>query len=144
MRIETEFDRFLMEMDGMDPPHGMRITRHMQLTGPECELVSRFYPGAESRHIRESLTGMVNIRRILEMPEGMLRSAVTKTIGAGSGSFRDMIVRETPDPACRELNQPLLERYQQAAKAFPDMLLQLGAHLTYNAPLGEEFSPIFG
>ena len=57
--IETEFDRLLLEMDGKNPPYGMRLTTHMTLTDPECEVVARFYPGAEAKHIRESLRGMV-------------------------------------------------------------------------------------
>lgn len=143
-RIETEFDRFLMQMDGMNPPHDMRLTKHMELTDPECEIVSRFYPGAESRHIRESLKSMVYIRKALEIPDGVLRTAVIKTLSAASETFRDMVVRPEPDESCRELNQPLFERYQLAAQHFPDMVLQLGAHLTYNAPLKAEFDPVFG
>lgn len=143
-RIEAEFDRFLLEQDGKNPPYGMRLTGHMVLTDPEAEIVSRFYPGAEPKQIRESLNGMVRIRKILELPEGVLRKGVIQTMSAGSEAFRDMVVWPEPDPSCQMLNQPLLERYRQAAQAFPEMLTQLGAHLTYNAPLREEFSPIFG
>lgn len=143
-RVETEFDRFLLEKDGKNPPYGMRLTKHMVLTDPECEIVSRFYPGTEGAHIRECLKGMVNIRKALELPEGIVRTAVIKTMSAGSETFRDMVMQAQPDPVCEPLNQPLLERYEQAAKVFPEMLLQLGAHLAYNAPLGEEFAPIFG
>ena len=143
-RIEAEFDRFLMGLDGIRPPKEMRLTKHMTLKDPECGIVSRFYPGVDKSGIRESLRGMANIRKIMELPEGPLRSAVIKTMGAGSAIFRDMVVREVPDIDCQHLNEPLLEKYRQAANVFPEMLLQLGAHLTYNAPFGEEFSPIFG
>lgn len=143
-RVEAEFERFLMEKDGKQPPWGMHLTKHMILTAPECEIVSRFYPGADGGNIRDSLKGMVNIRKAMELPEGLVRRAVIKTMSAGSSAFRDMVVQPEPDPRCVELNQPLLERYEQAGKVFPEMLLQLGAHLTYNAPLGEEFAPIFG
>ncbi len=141
-RIETEFDRFLLEMDGRS--YRMPMTKHMALTGPECEIASRFYPGASPAHIRESLNGMVRIRKALEMPEGRLRDVVTKTIGLRSETFRDMVDTAEEAPLWQALNQPLFEKYQQAAKTFPDMLLKLSAHLTYNAPLGEEFGPIFG
>ena len=143
-RIEAEFDRFLMEMDGMQPPYGVQLTKHMTLTRPECEIVSRFYPGAEGIHIQDSLKGMVSIRRALDMPKSPLRTAVVKTMSMGSATFRDMVTDSEPDPVCRELDQPLLERYRQAVKEFPEMLQQLGAHITYNAPLGELFEPIFG
>jgi len=142
VRIETEFDRFLLEMDGK--PGRTPLTKHMVLTAPECEIVSRFYPGIAPNHIREGLNGMVRIRKALELPEGRIRDAVTKTMSLGSATFRDMLTGPEPDPACRKLNSLLFERYQQAGKGFPDMLLKLSAHLAYNAPLGEEFDPIFG
>lgn len=143
-RIETEFDRFLMELDSKTQLCPVSLTKHLTLTDPECNVVSRFYPGTEAGHIRESLKGMVKIRKALELPDGPVRTIVTKTMSLGSETFRDMVAGKAPDSVCRELNQPLLERYQQAAKVFPEMVLQLGAHLTYNAPLGEEFTPIFG
>ena len=143
-RIETEFDRFLEELDSKTHPSTVSLTKHMTLTEKESEIVSRFYPGAGPGHIRETMKGMANIRRILELPDGPVKGMVVKTMGLGSATFRDMVPGKEPDPVCREWNQPLLERYQQAAKEFPDMVLQLGAHLTYNAPLGEEFNPIFG
>lgn len=141
-RIETAFDSFLMELDGK--PDRIPLTNHMRLTGPECTLVSRFYPGTDAGHIHIGLKGMVHIRKVLEMPDGKLREALVKSLSLGSGTFRDMVANEAQDSACRKRNQPLLEKYQQAAKQVPDMLLQLSAHLTYNAPLGEEFDPIFG
>ena len=143
-RIEAEFDRFLMELDGMAPPYGMRLTGHMVLSRSQCETVSRFYPGTTPKDIQDSLKGMVSIQKALEMPHSIWRTAVIKTMSAGSETFRDMVIRQEPDPVCREWNHPLLERYLLAGKVFPEMLQQLGAHMTYNAPLGELFEPIFG
>lgn len=142
--IETEFDRFLLETDGKTPPDDMRLTKHMTLTARECAVAARFYPGAEAKHIRESLQSMVYVRKLLELPQGVLRNAVIKTMSASSETFRDMVVEAQPDPRCEALNQPLLDMYTQAARRFPQMLQQLGSHLTYNAPLGEDFVPNFG
>ena len=143
-RLEAEFDRYLLEKDGKDPPWGMKLTKHLHLTDRECGIVSGFYPGTDGRIIRESLQSMVKIRKAMEMPKGPARSAVIKTVSMASETFRDMVVTPEPDPVCRQWNAPLMEAYQQAEKQFPEMLLQLGAHLTYNAPLGEKFNPIFG
>ena len=52
--------------------------------------------------------------------------------------------KQAPEPEYARWNRPLLERYRQAAEIFPYMLLKLIAHLQYNAPLGENFDPIFG
>ena len=143
-RVEAEFERFLLEKDGKEPPYGMDLTKHMTLIMPECDTVSRFYPGSNGSSIRDSLKGMAKIRKTMELPEGVLRTAVIKTMSAGSAVFRDMVVQPQPDPRCQMLNEPLLDAYRQAGIVFPEMLQQLGAHLTYNAPLGDLFEPIFG
>lgn len=142
--IETEFDRFLLETDGKTPPDHMRLTKHMTLTARECAVAARFYPGAEAKHIRESLKTMAYVRKALELPQGAVRSAVIKTASAASETFRDMVITSQPDQRCEALNSPLLDAYTQAAQRFPQMLRQIGSLLTYNAPLGEDFAPIFG
>ena len=143
-RVETEFDRFLMERDGIHPPKDMRLTGHMRLTKEEAAIVSRFYPGTEAKHILDSLKGMTGIRKALELPEGPVRSLVIKTMSAGSEIFRDMVITDQPDKVCRELDDPLFERYRRAETLFPEMLRQLRDHLAHHAPLGAEFDAIFG
>ena len=144
MRIERSFDRFLMEADGIRIPGGMPIATGLKLNSQECELVSSFYPGTDRRIILESVQTMALVERILEMPPGPARNAVTQTVSALSGTFRDMLAGQKPDPACAPWENALLEKYRQAAELFPDMLLRLIAHLNYNAPLGDRFDPVFG
>ena len=43
-----------------------------------------------------------------------------------------------------EINEKLMEQYQEAAAAFPGMLSQLQAHLTYSATFEEDFDAPFG
>lgn len=143
-QIETEFERYLMELDGKEPPYRESLTKHMHLTAEECQIAARFYPGAEPKHIRDSLRSMVAIRKLLTMPDGKPQDLVKKTVGSVSQLFADMIPRSEADPRCVQLNAPLMERYLWASDQFPELLLQLNAYLTYNAPLGENFDPIFG
>lgn len=115
-----ELPRIEAAFDGflmeLDGVSGLGQWPHVALTDREWGLVSRFYPGADKRIFRRSARRM------------------RKACAAG----------QTPGTACTCWNQPLLERYRQAAEIFPDMLLKLIAHLQYNAPLGEKFDPIFG
>ena len=53
-------------------------------------------------------------------------------------------MNNTPDPDCAFMNPQLMGLYNQACELFPVLLDQLAAHLTYNAPLGPEFSETFG
>lgn len=137
MEIERAFDRFLMERDGIRSAAELGLAERLLLPGGECGVVSRFYNGTDKSVIRASLRSMAKIHRLLEMPE----APMAKVMAAGSETFREMMTAQTE---CTRWNQPLWEKYQQAAEMFPDMLLRLTAHLTYNASLGEEFDPIFG
>ncbi len=116
LQMELEFDRFLMDLDGTCPPGEIHLAEHMTLTDQECGIVSRFYPGTDKYIFRMSVKRMARVQKITQ----------------------------APNPEWIHWNQPLLERYRQAAEEFPDMLLKLIAHLLYNAPLGEEFHPVFG
>ena len=143
-RIETEFDAFLFELDGKRTSAQRDLSRHIRLTPGECETVARFYPGTEGRQIASCVKSMATIRKLLALPEGDPRKLVSGVMSAASQEFSQMISGPVPDVRCEEMMQPLRQRYDRAANRFPQMLMQLGAHLTYNAPLGEDFNPIFG
>lgn len=143
-QIESDFDRFLLEMDGKIPACEQDISRHMQLKNEECEVVARFYPGSTPRQIQSALKNMALVKRTLSSKEGKSRELMTKTIGMVSKDYAAFVMKAGPDPACEHVVAPLYGLYQQAESAYPELLLQLGAHLTYNAPLGEGFAPTFG
>lgn len=141
-QIEAEFDRFLLETDGKIPAHTQDLSPHIRLTPGECETVARFYPGISSGHIRLCVHNMKLVIKLLAAPEGVGRKLVQG--GMGLAAKKDLVMTVGPDPSCTELDGELLALYDRAAEQFPDMLAQLVAHTTYNAPLGEAFSPIFG
>ena len=143
-RIETEFDASLFNLDGKRTDVQRDLSRHIRLTPGECELVARFYPGADARQIASCVKSMAAIRKLLALPEGDPRKLVSGVMRAASHEFSQMVIGPEPDVRCDAMIQPLLQHYDRAAQRFPDMLVQLGAHLTYNAPLGEDFTPIFG
>ena len=70
------------------------------------------------------------------------------TVGGGIRTVEDFreILNAGADKV--SVNSAAIKRpeliYEAAEKLYPELLLQLGAHLTYNAPLGEEFNPTFG
>ena len=143
-RLETEFDAFLFNLDGKRTSAQRDLSRHIRLMPEECETVARFYPGTEGRQIASCVKSMAAIRKLLGLPEGDPRKLVSGVMSAASREFSQMVIGPEPDIRCEDMLQPLFQRYDRAVRRFPDMLVQLGAHLTYNAPLGEEFNPIFG
>lgn len=143
-RIETEFDRFLMVLDGKKDPHSQDLTLHLQLTPGEWETVAKFYPPANAPLIRDSLRGMTRLLRFFATPDGPRRRVMEKSVGLFAREYNGMIMTVAPDAQCAALNEPLLALYGKALEQFPEMLSGLQAHLTYSAPFGEEFEKIFG
>lgn len=138
--IETEFDRFLLEKDGKIPARTQNLGSHIQLTAQESETVARFYPGVHSAQVRD---GVRNMALFIRLMTGSNRALLQSTLRLTPGQIRAMIMTDSPNPRCAQLDEALLSLYDQAAERFPGLLLQLNAHLTYNAPLGEAFAAQF-
>ncbi len=143
-QIETEFDRFLLEMDGKSPAHKQDITAHMQLTPEECEVAARFFPGATARQVQTSVKNMAKIKKLLAAGNGKTRELMSRTLGLAAKEYASFVMKDAPDKACADITPELFDLYCAAQSKYPAMLLQLTAHLTYNAPLGEDFEPTFG
>jgi len=140
--IETEFDRFLLEKDGKVPPCSQDLSPHIRLTPGECETAARFYSGVNAGHIKDCVRNMALVTRLLAAPEGARRNLLQKSFGVFARE--DMLMGTEPNPACAALNDTLFALYTQAEILFPRLLLQLNAHMTYNAALGEDFASPFG
>lgn len=144
MEIEAEFERFLLVKDGRFPPDGQELSRHIQLTPGECDTVAKFYAGANARNVRDCVKNMARTTRLIAAPEGARRALVSKSISILDKDLTDFLIPTKPNLRCAHLDEPLFALYQQAQEAFPQLLTQLLAHMTYNALFGEDFAPIFG
>ena len=140
--IETEFDRFLLEKDGKVPPCSQDLSPHIRLTPGECETTARFYSGVNAGQIKDCVRNMAMVTRLMAAPEGARRSLLRKSFGVIAQE--DKLMGSVPNPDCAHLNEELYALYTQAEALFARLLLQLNAHMTYNAALGEEFAPPFG
>jgi len=116
----------------------------MKLTQGECETVAKFYPPANAGHIRSSIQSMALFTKLFASPKGLKRKILESSVVLVDRKFRWMLIPLRPNPRCQELNSKLLTLYDQAMAQFPEMLSQLQAHMTYNAPFGEEFTLCFG
>lgn len=144
VEIEAEFDRYLFEMDEKCLPEQQDTSPHMRLTQGECETMARFYPGTTAGQVRTSVRNMALVAKLMATPAGMKRDLLLKSVKAFSKTGTELMIPATPNLRCAELDATLKTYYDQAAKRFPELLAQLNAHLTYSAPLGEEFKKSFG
>lgn len=142
VEIESEFDRFLLELDGKTPPASQDLSTHIRLTDPECETASIFYPGISPAQVGSCVANMALFAKVLSLPENRGRELLIKAaVLPGLDRF---FMTDGPNMRCSHLNVSLLTLYHTAAAQFPAMLSQLQAHLRRSIPLGPEFDPIFG
>ncbi len=143
LEIETEFDRFLLEMDGKVPPHCQDMSPHLKLTPGEFETVAKFYPPATPRLIQDCLQKMAFFVRLIATPEGPRRKAIAKGVALMGKELAAAVMKPEANEKCTAFHGELLAKYQQAAACFPAMLAQVQALMTYNAPLEGEFTKTF-
>lgn len=144
VQIESEFDRYLLELDGKNPPESQDLSNHIQLTAGEAETMSRFYPGVSPAHTAKAVKNMAFCVKVLATPQGARRKMMRKGLRTAAKSYEGLMLTTGPDPQCADLDAELMELYRQAEQQYPAMLENLNAHLTYNAPLGDDFKPTFG
>jgi hypothetical protein len=144
VEIEAEFDRFLLERDGKRPPEAQDMSPHIRLTPGECETVAKFYPGATARSVQTGVANMARCTKLFATPDGARRTVLRKGMETLGPKISGLLMTVGPNPRCANLDHTLLEIYDRAAECFPELLVQLQAHLTYNGGLGEEFAEQFG
>ena len=110
----------------------------------EAAAAARFYPPATAKNIKNSLRNMGIFIRMLATPEGPRRTLLQKGVGLMAKELNGMWMTKSPNPRCAHLNLLLLACYEAAVAQFPEMLSQLQAHMTYNAPFESHFEKIFG
>lgn len=141
VEMETEFDRFLLTKDRKLPPHVQDFSGHMRLSRGECVTVSGFYPGASPSDVHRSVKNMAWITRLLAARN---RKTAEMLVGIAGKDAKQMLMPRNPNPNCEFLDEPMMALYDQALERYPAMEAQLTALIASGAPLGEEFSLIFG
>jgi hypothetical protein len=140
--IETEFDRYLLKLDGKAPAEIQKMHLHMKLTAGETDTVARFYPPADGRYIRSSIKGMAGFTRLMGTG-GARRKLLEAGIRLGGKEMQGMLMPRQERPEALPLDEKLLAVYTQAAEQLPEMLQQIGSHMAYSAPFGAEFDAAF-
>ena len=141
--IETEFDRYLLDMDDKKPPYLQDLSGHMQLTPGHCQPVAVFYPNVSAGVVRKCVENMAASTRFLVMPKGTRRNIFEKAVKVVAPKAAGHLMTLHPNRNCSELDPSLLRLYEMAMDRYPVLLEQIQAHLRRTAPLGTDFSVIF-
>lgn len=143
LELETEFDRFLLELDGKVPAHTQDMSPHLKLTPGEFDTVAKFYPPATGRHIQDCLQKMAFFVKLVATPEGPARKTMTYGVSLLGKELKGAVMTPDPNPKCAHRNPALKEAYEEAVSRFPEMLTQIQALMTYNASLEGDFENTF-
>lgn len=141
VELESEFDRHLLEKDGLVPPHTQDMSRHMKLTRGECVTVAGFYPPATPGNVHSCMRNMILAVRFLA---GTKRKTLEALMKKMPPVVADQLMPTAPNQHCTHLNKGMQAYYDRALARYPVLLEQLTAHMTTGEPLGEDFAADFG
>lgn len=139
--METEFDRYLLELDGK--PYTTPITNHLYIDRSEDgNQIARFYPRLTGSTVKACFRNYRFLTNFCNPPEGLRR----KLIGAGvfSNLANEFMMTPTANLRCETLTPEIYTRYLQAEELFPSLMTQFCACLNHGSPLGAEFDRDFG
>lgn len=139
--LESEFDRYLLALDGEPEPHTYDLSPKLKLTRGECMTVAAFYPPATGGNVNLSVKNMARLHKF----------------GANKNRARTQALLQKVKPALCEglipveeveafvrMDSELLARFNRAVKQYPVLLEQLLTHMRTGEGLGEDFAPDFG
>ena len=141
--LETEFDRYLMTLDGIKKPHETNISRHLRLKKKEYATVAGFFPEITPKDAQSCIRSMALSQKLLTLPTAAGHKAVELFTGFAGGNTGGKVMTVGPHPRWAKLNGKMLERYEQSRKRFPVLLAQLNRHMAKGEPFGSDFDANF-
>lgn len=142
--LESEFERFLLALDGVKKPHAHPRSRLIRLNKDSSAAVAAVYPGATAEQVIEAVSSMRHCIWLMTGSNPLYRAAVNRVLRFLGRDHTGLVVPAAPDSQYSPLNDPLLELFDSALDRYPELLEQLRDHITFNEPLGEIFVPDFG
>ena len=114
--IETEFDRFIMLMDNLDPIT-FKPTSHIVPNIENAKCISKFFSDTRPEEILESLKSMKLYLNILVAPKAIPRALLIGALKiSGSNDKIDLIKKYSPNEECNEINHELIKLYNEEIK----------------------------
>lgn len=113
--IETEFDRMLMELDGLDPLRH-DLSGHIRPSQGSARVIALFYPPLTANQVCHAEQSFRRYIRLLNAPGRARREGLRALLGVHGSAreIRGMVMPSRPNPLCRETNQMLQRFYVHA------------------------------
>lgn len=137
--LETEFDRYLLRLDGEESPHTRNLAEHLNLTRGECETIAAFYPTVSGAAVSRCFHRMQLTIRLLSNPNRRLVEQVAKLV-----HNQQSVMHQRTNRSCGHWDEPLLQGYNTALSQYPILAAELDQAIETGEPLGEAFAHTFG
>lgn len=115
--IEVEFDRSLMEDDGLDPIRH-ELTKHIVPSIKNAEVIASFFPETSPKQIEAALHGMIKYNHLL-LAQSKLKRMLVYTLLHLTGNYKEMhglMVNFNANSACEDSTRKLKQLYRAAKK----------------------------
>lgn len=142
--IESEFERYLMALDGIKRPQTYPRSRLLKLSKKDCSIVCKFYPATTPEQIREATSAMTRFTLLMTCSNPVHRGAAKAVLHALGSERTGLLIPPKADPAHTRRNEALLCLFAQAMTLYPALLEQVRDHLTFRESFGPEFDRSFG
>lgn len=113
--IESEFDRILLEEDGLNPVR-TNLAAHIHASRRAAEVIAPYFPGASETEILEGIRSLAGFNLLLTLP-GLIGYRLVDRVLRLLPSYdfiHGHMINLDPDPLCEESNVELRKRYEDA------------------------------
>lgn len=143
-KIESEFERFLLERKRLDPIK-TRTTDHIQSDLNWAKCISPFFHKISVDETKHALTSFKFYSNVLLAPR-MWQRALINLILKVSGHYdfmHGLMISYKPEPKCDKTNEELLRRYRDAVPVAVTLINEYLSALTTDIPLSNRFQRNF-
>ncbi len=139
--LESEFERYLMEKDGIASPHTHNRGEKITLTRGECMTVAAFYPPATGSNVSTCIRNMAFSLKFLAGPNRDRTRAILQKL---SLALPDQMIPEQQVEDYAFMVGELQNLYDEAVSRFPELLADLQGHRRTGESLSDGFEAAFG
>ena len=143
--IESEFDRSLMLLDGIEPTTHIQ-TAHIIPSKENAEIIAPFYPGISSAQIYKALRSMIFQNKVL-LAKSNAKRRLIYSIMRLAGKYEElhgMIISPNGNPLCEDSNAKLTDLYRLAEERAKIFITSFDGYLSGKQSLDPIFDYTFG
>ncbi len=143
--IETEFERYLMRKDGLDPAAYIPI-RHIRASEEAAKVIAPCFDPLTPAQIKSSLKGMIVSHKLLHAPGSRKRSFLylALMLTGNYTSMQGLIMKPEKNEACEGYCGLLEHLYTEAVTVAASLVQQYTDVLDRGAALSPRFLQTFG